>query len=302
MRTILLILFFVTSTLNIFPQIDTTRKEFYPLQRGNLWQYRNERNKLVIQQVVGDTILDGERYFLLIHSLRTSGGITRIDSLMRIQIRWGGTIGGDKCGGNTPYESSIYHLAETDSTVWEICETFNGMLAKPLVRFNTRFTQNIFGQPREVIQFDFGGASPDEDTIWNFGGMLAKGIGIIEEQYFEGEYFILQGAIIDGVQYGTIVSVDEIAETTTERIFLYQNYPNPFNPTTTVRYEISKTTNVKLKIINVLGEEVEILVDEIKYPGSYEIEFNASQLSSGVYIALLQTTEAQLTRSMLLIK
>jgi hypothetical protein len=83
---------------------------------------------------------------------------------------------------------------------------------------------------------------------------------------------------------------------------LYNNYPNPFNPTTKIRYEISKITNVNLKVINIIGEELAILVDEIKYPGNYEVEFNAAALSSGVYIAVLQTNEAQLTRVMLLIK
>ena len=59
---------------------------------------------------------------------------------------------------------------------------------------------------------------------------------------------------------------------------------------------------MKLKVVNLLGEEVSILVNEVKYPGSYETEFNASQLSSGVFFAILQTPEARVTQSMLLIK
>jgi len=84
-------------SINIFAQIDTTRKEFFPLHIGDLWQYRDSDNNIAIQQVVGDTLLDGERYFLLIHSLRTSGGgIMRIDSLMRVEL-YGGTVAGDPC-------------------------------------------------------------------------------------------------------------------------------------------------------------------------------------------------------------
>ena len=236
--------------------------------------------------------------------MRTSGGVTRVDSLIRVQHRRGSPIVGDSCGGNTPYELSIYHLAEADSTVWSICDYFNGMLAPiPLVRFNGKSFSNIFGQQREVLYFEFGGIIfGDEDTTWNYGTTLAKGIGILEERYYEGEFYSLQGAIINGVQYGIIVAVDEVEEKIPLALRLYQNYPNPFNPITRIRYEISKTTDVKLKIINILGEEIEVLVNEIKNPGSYEIEFNGSQLSSGVFIVQLQTTEAQLTKCMLLIK
>ena len=245
---IALILIFVTE---IFPQIDTTRKEFYPLKIGNFWQYRSENNNLVIQQIVGDTLIDGEKYFTFIHSLRTSGsGIIRIDSLLRVQIRWGDQIGGSECGGNTPYESSIYHLAEEDSTVWGICDSFDDILGYPLMRFNRISSLNVFGQPREIMLFDFGGAYEGEDTIWHYGAMFAKGIGIIEEQYFEGDYRTLEGAIINGVKYGTIVSVDDIADVVPKEINLYQNYPNPFNPTTRIsmNFQYRSTTRISQKI------------------------------------------------------
>ena len=124
----------------------------------------------------------------------------------------------------------------------------------------------------------------------------------MEEIYYDGEYSILQGAIIDGVKYGKIVSVNNNIEVIPKKITLYQNYPNPFNPTTKIKYEISKTTNVKLYVINILGQKVAYLVKEEKLPGSYEVEFNASNLSSGVYLAVLQTPEARLTKAMFLIK
>jgi hypothetical protein len=174
----------------------------------------------------------------------------------------------------------------------------------PLVRLNGITISNIFGQPREVIHFEFGGVIIDEnDTTWNSGAAFAKGIGILGERYFEGEFYELQGAIINGEQYGTIVSVEnEITETYPEKIILQQNFPNPFNATTRIRYDVSKTIDVKLKIINLLGEEIILLVDEVKHPGSYEIEFNAGNLSSGAYIVLLQTAEVQLTKCVLLLK
>ena len=64
---------------------------------------------------------------------------------------------------------------------------------------------------------------------------------------------------------------------------LYQNYPNPFNPSTTIKYSIPKQANVMLKIYDLLGEEIETLVNEEKSAGNYEVQFDGSGFSSGVY-------------------
>jgi hypothetical protein len=87
---------------------------------------------------------------------------------------------------------------------------------------------------------------------------------------------------------------------------LTQNYPNPFNPSTIIKYSIPETGNVQLKVYDIIGNEVATLVNETKSPGSYEVSFNASQLSSGVYIYLLRATgSGQVfvqTRKMILMK
>lgn len=283
-------------TVNIFAQIDTTRKEFYPLHIGDIWQYRNADNQLGTMKVTGDTLIDGYLYYKIVGGgLRTSGnGTIRIDSLMEVEI-YGGSADSGVCIN--------YKLAEKDSSIWKACYNFNGIpTSNQLVRFNNIFISNVFGQQREVMQFNFGGIPPDEDTIWNYGASLARGIGIIEEQYFDGEFRILQGAVINGIQYGTIVSIDRTIETIPKDIVLYQNYPNPFNPSTKIRYEISERTVIKLFVINILGQQIATLVNEEKKPGSYEVNFNGANLSSGVYMAVLQSNERRLARRMLLIK
>jgi len=81
-----------------------------------------------------------------------------------------------------------------------------------------------------------------------------------------------------------------------------QNYPNPFNPTTIISYSIKTEGRASLKIYNTLGEEVRTLVDEIKQAGNYEVEFNASELPSGIYIYRMQSGDYLSIKKMLLVK
>jgi len=83
---------------------------------------------------------------------------------------------------------------------------------------------------------------------------------------------------------------------------LSQNYPNPFNPTTKITYELPKTSDVKLKVYDILGREVAVLVNGEKLKGKYEIEFNASYLASGVYFYKLQAGNFTQTKKLVLLK
>lgn len=87
-----------------------------------------------------------------------------------------------------------------------------------------------------------------------------------------------------------------------EEFFLHQNYPNPFNPKTRIQYSISSRQFVTLKVYDVLGNEVKLIVSENKDAGSYSVDFDASNLPSGVYIYKLQAGEFTQSRKMTLIK
>jgi len=83
---------------------------------------------------------------------------------------------------------------------------------------------------------------------------------------------------------------------------LSQNYPNPFNPSTRIQFSIPKAGMVRLNVYNVLGEQVASLVNGFKNAGRYSIEWNAGNLSSGMYIYRLETENSTLANKMLLMK
>ena len=99
----------------------------------------------------------------------------------------------------------------------------------------------------------------------------------------------------------TTVSFDQNSVLPTE-FALLQNYPNPFNPLTKIRYDISKASQVNLKIYDVLGAEVTTLVNEFLQPGRYTAEWNASRFASGVYIYSIQAGDFVQTKKMILMK
>jgi len=83
---------------------------------------------------------------------------------------------------------------------------------------------------------------------------------------------------------------------------LSQNYPNPFNPTTSLQYTIGSLQFVTLKVYDVLGREVAMLVNEEKQAGEYEVEFNAANLPSGIYFYQLKAGQYSETKKMVLLK
>ena len=83
---------------------------------------------------------------------------------------------------------------------------------------------------------------------------------------------------------------------------LEQNYPNPFNPSTVISYSLPKASNVKLIIYNMLGQEVATLVNTKQNSGIYNVEFNASNLTSGIYFSRLTSGVYSSIKKMLLIK
>ena len=104
------------------------------------------------------------------------------------------------------------------------------------------------------------------------------------------------------VSFKLTTSVKELNVAIPTEYFLFQNYPNPFNPSTIIRYDLPKEGMVSIKIYDMLGIEVKTLVNEYKSAGIYNIEFNASNLTSGIYFYKLTLGNITQAKKMLLLK
>ncbi len=101
----------------------------------------------------------------------------------------------------------------------------------------------------------------------------------------------------------TTIGIRQISNIIPVSSSLTQNYPNPFNPSTIISYQLSMFNNVSLKIYNALGSELATLVNEKQNPGSYSVEWNASDFASGIYFYTLEINGVKVdTKKMILIR
>jgi hypothetical protein len=99
-----------------------------------------------------------------------------------------------------------------------------------------------------------------------------------------------------------ITSVDPVASELPHEFLLHQNYPNPFNPTTMIKYQTPHSSDVTMKVHDVLGREVSVLVNERRGAGVHEVKFDGSGLASDVYFYRLSAGSFVETKKLLLLR
>ncbi|MBE0570954.1 MAG: T9SS type A sorting domain-containing protein [Ignavibacteriaceae bacterium] len=167
-----------------------------------------------------------------------------------------------------------------------------------------------FPTTQDTIYWEFGykalNSSPEWDTIYSCGlSLVWDSIPDFRDRWNFGSKFPVK-----------ILSVTDADEKSSQPIdfVLYQNYPNPFNPSTNIKYSISdvianperigmkQSQFVSLRIFDIAGNEITTLVKEDKFPGDYEVIFNAVGLPSGIYFYKLETAGFSKTKKMILLK
>jgi hypothetical protein len=181
----------------------------------------------------------------------------------------------------------------------------------------TSFTANVFGNSvslkwntaTELNNSGFEVQKKSSNSDWTNIGFVAgfgtttepKAYSFTDDKAGIGNYtYRLKQVDFDGsYEYSNKINVDV---TGPEQYSLDQNYPNPFNPSTLIKYSVAQDGFVNVSIFNLLGEKVATLVNSNMKAGSYELNFNASQLSSGVYFYSIEAFDFKAVRKMMLMK
>lgn len=140
------------------------------------------------------------------------------------------------------------------------------------------------------------------NTFWGTSEVPDTGFIAIQIANAAGPNHLGSTLTIDDLVYGAATDVSSNGVGTPLEFSLGQNFPNPFNPSTTIRYEIPRTSHVTLNVFNMLGEEVATLVDDERTAGTYVATFDGSNLPSGTYFYRLQAGGALQVKKLTLLK
>jgi len=315
-QTKLSVLKIVDSSYTPIKQLPILGPNYYPLEVGNKWVYSGYtlsegifgKDFISTVEVLYDTLMPNNKKYSFIkrgHGLNFDDGFERVDSFGLVyqyspSVKGSEFVLEDLELRRFPFDDSLFIQSKARYKL-----------------FNAIDSVEYFGKTIRIIKMK------EIRYMSHYEYQLGYGIGLLEVYHsfdFGYTFSKLKGAVINGVVYGdtTIVSVEEFDFP--QSFSLSQNYPNPFNPATTIKYSISTPPSlpplskgrageglVTLKAYDILGREIQTLVNEHKPPGNYEVEFKASSfgaagLPSGVYFYRLQTENFTDTKKMVLLK
>jgi hypothetical protein len=128
--------------------------------------------------------------------------------------------------------------------------------------------------------------------------------GVSDVQYANDQIKIIENGMDSSrtilLDIGTVTDIISNGNVSPEQFHLSQNYPNPFNPATIISYQLSDLSNVKLTVYDLLGRKIETIINKQQSAGKYQVKFNASGLSSGIYFYRLQAGQFSQTKKMIL--
>ncbi len=250
------------------------------------------------------------------------GAITFFGNIIYI-----GTNNGVYASGNNGDNWTDMSTGLEDRNVWSL-EVSNGYLfagtsSKGVWRYDTplpveltSFTAKVFNDKvrlnwstaTEVNNYGFEIERKTESNWTTIGFIQGNGNSNAPKEYSYNDHnptggnkfqYRLKQIDNDGqFKYSETIEVEMFPND----LALYQNYPNPFNPKTQIKFSVLKEIQVNISVFNSLGENVTELKNEIMKPGFYEVEFDASKLSSGVYFYQLKSGDFIQTKKMLLMK
>jgi hypothetical protein len=155
---------------------------------------------------------------------------------------------------------------------------------------------NVNGLRVDTLEFTAASTASWYEKILNVD--LIQGTNNIQMQMFWGWMYLDYIAVPTSLSVASAGNVPDVPVSYS----LGQNYPNPFNPTTTIQFTIVNRQLSIVKVFDILGRDVATLVNEVKEPGTYTVQFDAKGLSSGVYFYRLQAGNFIAARKLILLK
>jgi hypothetical protein len=223
------------------------------------------------------------------------------------QAQWVQTTG--------PYKGIVTCFALSGTNIF--AGTYGGVYLS--TNNGTSWTQTNYGLPTmnsDLLAFAISGTyifagtfygvflSTNNGTIWtavnnglpNYSQIYA--LAVNGTNLFAGTY----GAGVWKRPLSEFTGVSNQVNNLPQEFTLSQNYPNPWNPTTTINYSIAREGNVKLSVYNAIGSKVATIVNEYKPAGNYSIQFNGSNLASGIYLYRLESGNYSAVKKFILMK
>lgn len=253
---------------------------YFPLQIGNQWFFSSQ-NDTLIESVADTQRIGGNLYYSFEKFRDFSGYLFRMfednvfiyaDTAEYLWYDFNADSGGNWIVPplGHPYFGGVFTMQSKSDTVVTAAEIFSGCYR----------IHHLIGADAEFVEW------------------FAPGVGIVQRDVITIaglRRWILVNRIITSVKTSRGFVIPKLYS-------LSQNYPNPFNPITTINFQIPELSFVTLNVYDVLGNEIVTLVNEEKPTGSYEAEFDATNLPSGIYFYKLQAGDFIQTKKMILLK
>jgi len=269
-------------------------------------------NYAVLQEQSQYPTIDFYRYNSMYPSAKKLDSIIHyVNANTVFYMTWGRKFGGEQCINNycSPVFIDFFHMQDSLRSAYnEIAAILSAKVAPVGLGWKEALLQNPnvdlwqMDYSHPTLQGSYLGACIFYVTIFNQSPVGLNYYGGLSQQ---------EALFFQNIAAGFIIGILKNEGEIPKEFMLYQNYPNPFNPETKIKFEIpplnlplsgGEKEGVVLKIYDILGREIDTLVDEELMPGRYEIYFNGTQLSSGLYYYKLTAGRFSCTKKMVLIK
>ena len=279
MKKYLILISMIVIQINLYSQYENSG----PLKAGNYWLYSSEWG--------------GDKFSFSILDSAVS-----IDSNIYTVVE-----------RKDQYEKELfYYRLDTNNFYirynWSLFTNLEVKYYKKDAQLNDSWTNTFSGPPNHIAYYkiidtstsSFYGNTTKIKTLEITDSSLiyqlqywSDDFGLLSVRDNEGSSSSILGCVINGKTYGdtTFTGIVEKDNTIPKNYYLSQNYPNPFNPTTKIDFNIPKSSNVTMKVYDILGREITTLINKELKPGSYTVDFNGNKLSSGVYIYILKAND-----------